>query len=67
MLRILINRLECESDECEDSNPLDRPNDFSPLLERFEIISIPNNISSLLTAIANKCADDWMIGDKSLG
>ena len=33
------------SDECEDSNPLDKPNDFSPLLDRFEITSTRNNIN----------------------
>jgi hypothetical protein len=36
---------------------------FGPIRDHFH----PKNINSPLTAIANSCANDWMIGEKSLG
>lgn len=49
-----------DRDECGNSNPLGKRNDFSPLLDQFETTFIRNNTSSLLTAIANSCANDFV-------
>jgi hypothetical protein len=65
--RILINRLEPESDGCGDSNCQGKPNAFFPHLDRFETTSTQNNINSPRNDTENNCANEFKIGETLWG